>query len=72
MTKLLLSEHLYSLRELRRHLPKPPPSPMTLLRWATDGKKLPDGRTVLLESIHLGTARKTSLEAYWRFIQELN
>jgi Protein of unknown function (DUF1580) len=45
-----------------------PTAPTTIARWAADGVRLPDGRTLRLESTRIGGRVVTTVPALIRFI----
>jgi hypothetical protein len=69
------SETLLPLREAARLIPSHrrgvPVSYTCLWRWAARGVKGPDGTTVRLETVKLGTRTLTSKEALARWAQRL-
>lgn len=71
----VFSEQVVSLTEATKKLPKvrrgKPPHVSTLYRWVLAGKKCPDGSIARLETVKIGGATCTSLEALQRFFDRL-
>lgn len=44
----------------------------TIRRWSRDGVRSVGGKIVKLETIKTPSGRKTSVEAYYRFLRTLN
>lgn len=66
----LLTEQLFSLRELSRRMTVKR-SYSTVRRWAVEGTVGSSGEKIVLETLCVGRARHTSLEAYRRFLKML-
>jgi hypothetical protein len=67
------TEKLISLREAAGHVPPSrlgrPARPSTVWRWCRRGARLPDGSTLLLESVFLNGRWLTSVDALGRFLR---
>ena len=71
----LLSEECLTFAKAARRLPKvrgnKHPSPSTLYRWATQGRRSRLGRIVKLEYVRIGGTNCTSMQALTRFFRNL-
>lgn len=70
-SKQLRSETLYSLNQIRRRITLKR-CQTTLRNWAREGCRSRSGQQVVLETTLVAGVRHTSLEAYQRFLAELD
>jgi hypothetical protein len=68
-------ERTYSLSEMARMIPGEP-TYWTVWTWCIQGRLKDRGNArsprVRMEHVMLSNGRRSSMEAYWRFIEELN
>lgn len=67
----VVTEKGYSLHEFGRAI-DPPVLYETVLKWVTRGLKSNTGKTVFLETYRGPRGQRTTMESYWRMIQQLN